>query len=201
MKKTLIGITIGLALGFSLSTVASGTWETIDVLRNDIKVVVKGSEITADNFLYKDTTYLPLRAISEALGLDVQYNKETNMAIVVERTDEMDKNPDQGTTVTSAYEVPVYTDGFAGNLGYPYVAEWDIYEYAKSIGVSRTATLINDAKDTRTLIQYYNDELGVPKSRILLDNIPCYGSAIRYDYWINTLKPFLDNLAAQRNQE
>ena len=202
MKKILIGIAMGLVMGMSLSAVASGVWETIDVLRNDIHVIVNGQAVIGDNFLYKDTTYLPIRAVGEALGLDVQYDEETNTARLSERTDEMDENATQDTTL-SPYQVKVYTtDGIAGDLGYPYIEVYDMEEYAKSIGLRRVTTLRNDPDgNTKRLSEYYNDELGVPKIRVLIEEMPGYGSAIRYDYWINTLKPFLDNLAAHQNQE
>ena len=53
---------------------AADVWQNINVLPNTIKVVVDGKEVQADNFLYNDTTYLPIRAVSEALGKDVQYD-------------------------------------------------------------------------------------------------------------------------------
>lgn len=71
----------------AVSSFAAGVWENIPVLRNDIKVIVNGEEITADNFLYNDTTYLPLRAIGEALDKDVQYDEQTNTAIISEKGD------------------------------------------------------------------------------------------------------------------
>lgn len=201
MKKILAGIIIGLVIGVSVSAVAVETWEKIDVLRNDIKVIVNGKNIDADNFLYNDTTYLPLRAVGEAIGLDVLYNEETNTAILSERINDMNESIEPSVS-TGGYEVPVYTNGFAGDRGYPYVSVWDVEEYAKSIGLRRITTLRNDPDgNTKALREYYNDELGVPKIRVLIEEMPGYGDAIRYDYWINTLKPFLDNLAAQRNQE
>ena len=201
MKKIVFGIIIGLSLGLSLSSVASGVWEKIDVLRNDIQVVVNGVPVESDNFLYNDTTYLPLRAVGEAIGVDVLYNEETNTAILSERIDDMNE-PIEPSVSTGGYEVPVYTNGFAGDLGYPYVSVWDVDEYAESIGLRRVYIIRNDSDGiTKALSEYYNDELGVPKIRVLIEEMPGYGSAIRYDYWINTLKPFLDNLAAQRNQE
>ena len=59
---------------------AADVWQNINVLPNTIKVVVDGKEVQADNFLYNDTTYLPIRAVSEALGKDVQYDTQTSTA-------------------------------------------------------------------------------------------------------------------------
>ena len=64
---------------------ATDVWQNINVLPNTIKVVVDGKEVQADNFLYNDTTYLPIRAVSEALGKDVQYDTQTSTATISEK--------------------------------------------------------------------------------------------------------------------
>lgn len=90
MKKELKGFLCGILVsGIVGAGVAytTGIWESIDVLRNDINVVVNGQQISADNFLYNNTTYLPLRAIGEALDKDVQYDEQTNTAIISEKGD------------------------------------------------------------------------------------------------------------------
>ena len=106
MKRELLSFTcgvvsmciIGVGAGF-----ASGVWDTIDVLRNDISVVVNGETVTSDNFLYNDTTYLPLRAISEALDKNVHYDETTNTAII------SDKGDDNITTNTANVTKNKYT--------------------------------------------------------------------------------------------
>lgn len=95
MKKEIKGFICGV-----LSTVvigvgvvsASGIWDNISVLRNDITVIVNGNEVAADNFVYKDTTYLPLRAVSEALEQPVEYDETTNTAYIGERKDDNNLN-------------------------------------------------------------------------------------------------------------
>lgn len=92
MKKELKGFVCGVVLATLLgcSAGAIGTWDNISVLRNDIKVIVNGSEVTADNFLYNDTTYLPLRAVSEALNQPVEYDEAVNTAYIgVRENDEI----------------------------------------------------------------------------------------------------------------
>lgn len=87
MKKFICGVLVGSLCALSVSSIAAGIWDNISVLRNDIKVVVNGSEVTADNFVYEDTTYLPLRAVSTALGENVEYDETTNTAYIGERND------------------------------------------------------------------------------------------------------------------
>lgn len=202
MKKMIIGITLGLCLGLSLSAMANGIWEKIDVLRNDVQVVVNGVGVTADNFLYNDTTYLPLRAVGEALDLNVQYDEETKTAILVERTDDMNGTVIQDTT-SSPHQVRVYTsDGLAGDLGYPYVEIWDVQKYGWSLGLNGLLPVRDDEEgNTTTLYQNYRDENGVLKMRTLIANMPSFGDTISEEYWLNTLKPLLDNMAAHQNQE
>ena len=90
MKKEFKGFVCGVLataiVGLGVAS-ASGVWDNISVLRNDISVVVNGKSIIADNFLYEDTTYLPLRAVSEALNQEVSYDENTNTAYIGERND------------------------------------------------------------------------------------------------------------------
>lgn len=85
MKKFVSGLIVGAIVTTTISTFASGVWDKIDVLKNDINVMVDGKQIFADNFVYNDTTYLPLRAVSEALNQPVEYDEATNTAYIGEK--------------------------------------------------------------------------------------------------------------------
>lgn len=80
MKKFISGLIIGSIITTSISALAGGVWDKIDVLKNDINIMVNGKQIFSDNFLYNDTTYLPLRTIAEELGQKVTYDEATNTA-------------------------------------------------------------------------------------------------------------------------
>ncbi|MBR2476599.1 MAG: peptidylprolyl isomerase [Clostridia bacterium] len=76
MKKSLKTFVLGLVAGIIITAtpaIANTIWERIDVVRNRITVMVDGKELQADNFLYQDTTYVPIRAVAEALGKNVTY--------------------------------------------------------------------------------------------------------------------------------
>lgn len=73
MKNFILGILVG-SLMVSVPVLADDIWEKIDVVRNKIVVMVDGQKVDADNFLYNDTTYVPIRAVAEALGVNVVYN-------------------------------------------------------------------------------------------------------------------------------
>ena len=64
------------------TVIADGVFKTIEVAINNIKVVVNGEPVNADNILYNGRTYVPLRAISEMLGKDVQWDGNTGTAYI-----------------------------------------------------------------------------------------------------------------------
>lgn len=73
LKYLVLGIIIG-AVAVSATVLADAIWEKIDVVRNHIVVNVDGVKLEADNFLYNDTTYVPIRAVAEALGKNVGFS-------------------------------------------------------------------------------------------------------------------------------
>lgn len=103
MKRFILGITIGVILSTTICSFADGVWENINILKNDINVIVNGELIPADNFLYNDTTYLPIRAIGEALDKEVLYDEETNTAII---QDKGEGNISTTGNELNKYEVP-----------------------------------------------------------------------------------------------
>ena len=57
---------------------AESIWKTINVSENQAKVVFDGNPMTnIDNFLYNDTTYIPIRAVAENMGKKVSYDAGT----------------------------------------------------------------------------------------------------------------------------
>ncbi len=86
IKGFVCGVVVATIIGAGMAS-AAGTWESIDVLKNDINIVVNGQPVEVDNFLYNDTTYVPLRAVSSTLGENVDYDETTNTAYIGERVD------------------------------------------------------------------------------------------------------------------
>ncbi len=96
MKNTLKGYLIGV-----LSTIlliggvayAASTTKTIDALYNNIKIYVDGVKIdpkdasgnTVEPFIYNGTTYLPVRAIGEAIGKTVTWDGATQSVYLGEK--------------------------------------------------------------------------------------------------------------------
>lgn len=130
MKKELKGFICGVVLTALLGcgVSAAGVWDNISVLKNDIKVVVNGESVTADNFLYNDTTYLPLRAVSETLKQPVNYDEATNTAYIGERKD--------NNTMKSKHTPPQDFGGIMLKDGvYYYNANDADYQLYKTFGV------------------------------------------------------------------
>ncbi len=89
MKKELKGFICGVVTTSVLlcgGAFAAGRWTTIDVLQDDITVIVDGEKVTESNFVYNDRTYLPLRAVAEAVNKPVEYDETTNTAYIGSKT-------------------------------------------------------------------------------------------------------------------
>lgn len=82
MKKNIVA---ALAMGAVMTVTASASaYESIAVDKNTINIVVDGQRVVADNFLYNDTTYVPLRRVAEMLGKNVEYVEEGNKALITD---------------------------------------------------------------------------------------------------------------------
>ncbi|WP_420817530.1 peptidylprolyl isomerase [Paenibacillus ginsengarvi] len=82
MKNKLQGLVMGLIVGVLLSfTVAQASGGTpIEVYVKDFIFKINGVEKKPEqeSFIYNGTTYVPIRFVSEALGLPVKYNGDTS---------------------------------------------------------------------------------------------------------------------------
>ena len=91
VKKStrILAVTLALCLGLGTAALAAGGTRTIEVLTG-MKVLVNGEEFTptdvngnaVDVFAYNGTTYVPIRAMSEAFGLEVGYDAAQQAAVV-----------------------------------------------------------------------------------------------------------------------
>lgn len=79
--KVLVVLTVVLTL--LMSTALGDTIaKTIEVVYNSVNLTVNGQKIAADNILYNGTTYVPLRAVADALGKDVGWDQATMTASI-----------------------------------------------------------------------------------------------------------------------
>lgn len=83
-KHFLLGFLLGALIFGSISVFADSV--TIQAFFNNIKVSVDGKAIElkdskgnkVEPFIHEGTTYLPVKAIAESLGMEVKYNETTN---------------------------------------------------------------------------------------------------------------------------
>lgn len=85
IKDLVMGFLIGCLLMSATPVLANTVLQKIDVALNTIKVEVNGENLNANNILYNGTTYLPMRAIAEAVGKEVQWEQETMTASIIEK--------------------------------------------------------------------------------------------------------------------
>lgn len=99
MKKRIQGIIVGILIGVligSVGTFASSRYiqKTLDY--NNIKITLDGEELIplgsdgsyVEPFIIDGVTYLPVRGISSALGLDVDWDGETKTVLLTSPEDE-----------------------------------------------------------------------------------------------------------------
>lgn len=110
---------IGL-IGTAGATVAKRT-ATLDY--NNIKVTLDGKQVdlvdangnSAEPFAISGTTYLPLRPIANALGLDVAWDSSTNTAVL---TTPVDSEMPSGTTILDQKGIKITFLGFEEQYDY-----------------------------------------------------------------------------------
>ena len=123
MKKNIKFLVIGLIIGIIIATssvfaLSGAVQKTLNY--NNIKITLNGNEITptdangnyVEPFSIDGTTYLPVRAIANALGLDVNWNGETNTVVL-------------GKDASQAVETVLYEDN---NLKVTYIGKSTIYD-------------------------------------------------------------------------
>ncbi len=90
-KKTrLIAVTLTATLALGLTVFAKQASEQAEIFYNNIKIYINGAEIvpkdangnTVEPFTMNGTTYLPVRAISNAFGQDVEWDGATQSVYI-----------------------------------------------------------------------------------------------------------------------
>ncbi len=99
MKKEIKGFVVGVITTTLVSTAvfAAPAAKSITAFYNGIKIYVDGDKITpkdgngkiVEPFIYDGTTYLPVRAVSEALGKQVSWDGNSNSVYIGQRLEEV----------------------------------------------------------------------------------------------------------------
>lgn len=105
IKDVCLGATVAaLVMGAAPAAYAKVANIDIPVMFNNIKIVVDGKELKTDKepFIYEGTTYLPVRAVGEAVGKNVTWDAASKTVILGETEQkEQEKEPEQLEETTS----------------------------------------------------------------------------------------------------
>ena len=157
MKKFIIGIIIGVIIASSFAIAASYVAEPAS-----FKVLVNGKEFTSEPpvMVINGSTYLPLRAMGDALGVPVNWNSELRQAEV-------------GNTPTkfNKFDVDNFINGEIWNNGFWFIREYitgGLEEYYMDMYISTFASsadekidinkIIKRVIDTKPTVELYNNE-------------------------------------------
>lgn len=98
MKDKFKGIIIGIIIGVMLVPTVYATVATItkEIYYNDILITLNGDEVKptdangeyVEPFIMDGTTYLPVRGIANALGMDVEWDDDTKTVKLTDETEE-----------------------------------------------------------------------------------------------------------------
>jgi len=141
MKKGIKGFIVGVITTLTLLTAVFATcaepiYKTITVAYNNIKIYVNDSLIVpkdpngniVEPFIYNGTTYLPVRAVSEALVQKVEWDGKTNSIYIGER--KVTNNETNNETNEQTNDRPSGLGNTSGNLannGYACLKDGWIY--------------------------------------------------------------------------
>ena len=130
-KAVVLGLVGAMALGTCTVSAANGTKNISATFRN-IKIVVDGKEVStsAEPFIYNGTTYLPIRAVGEAVGKEVTWNAGTNTVYLGEVPTGAQQAQDSAKQQPAAPETPApETPAPAASSSLPILSQ-----YAASMG-------------------------------------------------------------------
>ena len=93
MKKTVVAclVSVLLLLQLVIPSFAASIKKNIEVTYNNIQIVIDGTRITpkdvngniVEPFIYNGTTYLPIRAVGEAMGKNVEWDPSTQTVYLI----------------------------------------------------------------------------------------------------------------------
>lgn len=141
--KEVMVLALSVALLIPTTVYGKSLTESIKVTYNNIKLSIDGNSITpkdakgnkVEPFIYNGTTYLPVRAVAEAMGKEVLWDEFDNTVIIGE----------PGTISIPKHELPTNTSGHDVTNPVP-VGTWqkvhvknNVYEYDANINISLMA--------------------------------------------------------------
>lgn len=172
----IVTATVAGLIGTAAATIGKKT-ATLDY--NDIKVTLNGQQVNMVNanggavepFAINGTTYLPVRAIADALGLEVEWDQETTTVIL---EGEPIENPvSSGTMCYTAFSVPMLDNV----VGFDSLVEVYVLEAGDSVAYYYDSSRI---KNNNYLAEYEEllESYGFTKGQSISGNDILYENAI-----------------------
>lgn len=93
MKKEIKGFILGVLSTIMLTggvTFAYSQYKTIDVAENSVTIYANDKLVSAPNFVYNNTTYVPLRAVLEQMDCTVFFDSENSSVYAYNNFEEVD---------------------------------------------------------------------------------------------------------------
>lgn len=143
----IVGLVVALVIVLGITAFATVGSRTAELWYNNIKIMINGKEVTptdangnaVEPFTIDGTTYLPVRAVGSALGMEVGWNGETNTVTL--------DNPGVFQGGVQVYDDKYVTIEFAGcTMETPY--EWSDPEYHANFNITnKTDVELNFSAD------------------------------------------------------
>ena len=168
MKKRLQGIVAGMLIGALLlggATFAKQVSEKVDIFYNNIKIFIDGTELipkdangnAVEPFIMNGTTYLPVRAVANAFGKDVDWDGETQTVYLGAKPGENKYGRSNPAPIGTAQTVTLSTND----------ADWNIINYTANVVVNEVYRG-NEAWELLKNANMFNSEPDEGKEYILI---------------------------------
>ncbi len=177
MKKRLQGLIAGILLGAMLTggvVFAKQISETAELFYNNIKIYIDGGEIVpkdangnvVEPFTMNGTTYLPVRAISNAFGKDVEWDGATQSVYIGK------KDHTKPDNYLDRIQYNDYKKGTSGNFMRVIngtVTDYNENVYTNGILFGNSSVINDDSDGAGTIIAYpLNSQYSTLKGKIFL---------------------------------
>jgi len=149
-RKRIVTLIMALAvsIGLCISVLAAPIWTNVRIAHNNIRINIDGEQITprdaagntVEPFIMDGTTYLPVRAIADALGMEVRWDGDTNTVFL--------------TTPTSTHRSPLEAFETRGTSGTSIVYEENVS--FRMLGYDYTGFTFGNSAGHRTISSLYN---------------------------------------------
>lgn len=140
MKKRVQGLIVGVLIGAIVTgggVIAANTTTLYNVITNGVKIVIDGQKLNptdangnkVEPIIYNGTTYLPVRAVANAIGKAVYWDGPNYTVYLGDMNGELEYPTVELEDMTSIGDNPSKTDKLTDNYGNTYVHAISYYSW------------------------------------------------------------------------